>query len=87
MAVDKVTIKSEQNAFTVDTKIRDVITDAVFGDYMRLLFPADRGYYSGDELDDIELLKSARLFHKDYQSGKQGFTLAAVLLFETMTLF
>ena len=33
------------------------------------------------ELDDMELLKSARLFHKDYQSGKQGFTLAAVLLF------
>ena len=33
------------------------------------------------ELDDMELLKSARLFHKDYQTGEQGFTLAAVLLF------
>lgn len=29
----------------------------------------------------MELLKNVRLFHKDYQSGKQGFTLAAVLFF------
>jgi predicted esterase len=55
MAVDKVTIKSEQNAFTVDTKITDVITDAVLGDYGRLLFPADRGYYSGDTLGRLSL--------------------------------
>lgn len=55
MAVDKVTIKSEQNAFTVDTKIKDVITDSVFGDYGRLLFPADRGYYSGDTLGKLSL--------------------------------
>lgn len=55
MAVDKVTIKSEQNAFTVDTKIMDVITDSVFGDYGRLLFPADRGYYSGDTLGKLSL--------------------------------
>ena len=55
MAVDKVTIKSERNAFTVDTKIMDVITDSVFGDYGRLLFPADRGYYSGDTLGKLSL--------------------------------
>jgi acetyl esterase/lipase len=55
MAVDKVTIKSEQNAFTVDTKIMAVITDSVFGDYGRLLFPADRGYYSGDTLGKLSL--------------------------------
>ena len=55
MAVDKVTIKSEQNAFTVDTKIMDVITDSVFGDYGRLFFPADRGYYSGDTLGRLSL--------------------------------
>ena len=55
MAVDKVTIKSEQNAFTVDTKIKDVITDSVFGDYGRLLFPADRGYYSGETLGKLSL--------------------------------
>lgn len=33
------------------------------------------------EMDDFELLKSAQLYMKDYQTGKEGFTLAAVLLF------
>lgn len=31
-------------------------------------------------MSDIELLKSAQLFQRDYQSGKEGFTLAAILL-------
>jgi ATP-dependent DNA helicase RecG len=31
-------------------------------------------------MSDIELLKSAQLFQMDYQSGKEGFTLAAILL-------
>ena len=31
-------------------------------------------------MSDIDLLKSAQLFQKDYQSGKEGFTLAAILL-------
>jgi|SRR3989339_364896 len=33
------------------------------------------------EMDDLELLKSAQLYGKDYKAGKKGFTLAAVLLF------
>ena len=33
------------------------------------------------EMDDFELLQSAQLYMKDYQTGKEGFTLAAVLLF------
>ncbi|MHB2153448.1 Fic family protein [Calditrichota bacterium GD2] len=32
------------------------------------------------KLDDMELLKSARLYQKDYRTGQQGLTLAAVLL-------
>ena len=32
-------------------------------------------------MDDHELLKSARLYQKDFQTGKEGYTLAAVLLF------
>ncbi len=32
------------------------------------------------KLDDMELLKSARLYQKDYRTGQKGFTLAAVLL-------
>ena len=31
-------------------------------------------------MSDIDLLKSAQLFQRDYQSGKEGFTLAAILL-------
>jgi len=31
-------------------------------------------------MSDMELLQSAQLFQRDYQSGKEGFTLAAVLL-------
>jgi ATP-dependent DNA helicase RecG len=33
------------------------------------------------EMDDFELLKSAQLYMKDYQTGTEGFTLAAILLF------
>jgi ATP-dependent DNA helicase RecG len=32
------------------------------------------------ELNDMELVKSAGLFLKDYQTGKEGFTLSAILL-------
>ena len=38
-----------------DTKIADVIMDSVFGDYGRLIFPVDEGYYSGETLGDIRL--------------------------------
>jgi len=31
-------------------------------------------------LDDLEMLKSAQLYLKDYSSGEEGFTLAAILL-------
>jgi ATP-dependent DNA helicase RecG len=31
-------------------------------------------------ISDLDLLKGAQLFQKDYQSGKEGFTLAAILL-------
>ena len=33
------------------------------------------------QLSDIELLKSVKLYTKDYQTGKSGFTLACILLF------
>lgn len=42
-------------AYTTDTKISDVIADPVFGDYSRLIFPVDSGYYSGDTLGDLRL--------------------------------
>jgi acetyl esterase/lipase len=42
-------------AFTADTRIEDVIQDSAFGNFGRLLFPADKGYYSGDTLGKLSL--------------------------------
>lgn len=36
--------------YTVETAISDVISDPVFGDYGRLIFPVDDWYYSGDTI-------------------------------------
>ncbi|HBI59761.1 MAG TPA: alpha/beta hydrolase [Lachnospiraceae bacterium] len=41
--------------FTIDTAISDVIDDPAFGDYGRLIFPVDTGYYSGNTLGDLRL--------------------------------
>lgn len=49
------TSKSSGGAYTVNTKISDVISDPVFGDYGRLIFPVDSGYYSGDTLGELRL--------------------------------
>ena len=42
--------------YTVNTQINEVITDPAFGDYGRLIFPVDSGYYSGDALGDLGLV-------------------------------
>lgn len=42
-------------AYTVDTPIDTVRQDPVFGDYGRLIFPVDEGYYSGDTLGSLRL--------------------------------
>lgn len=44
-----------ENLYTVDTEIEDVINDAVFGDYGRLIFPVDDWYYSGNTLGELQL--------------------------------
>lgn len=41
--------------YTLDTRISDVINDPVFGDYGRLIFPVDEGYYSGETLGELHL--------------------------------
>ena len=41
--------------YTVDTKISDVTADPVFGDYGRLIFPVDQGYFGGDTLGSLSL--------------------------------
>ena len=44
-----------EEAYTVNTKISDVMADTAFGDYGRLIFPVDSGYYSGDTLGELRL--------------------------------
>ncbi|WP_341479357.1 helix-turn-helix domain-containing protein [Clostridium gasigenes] len=46
----------------------------------RKLAVNQRANHPWQDLNDMELLKSAGLYMKDYQTGKEGFTLAAVLL-------
>lgn len=43
------------SSYTEDTAISEVISDPVFGDYGRLIFPVDNWYYSGDTLGDLKL--------------------------------
>jgi len=44
-----------KQTYTENTKISDVIHDPAFGNYGRLIFPVDSGYYSGDTLGDLRL--------------------------------
>ena len=41
--------------FTVDTPIQTVMDDPAFGEYGRLLFPVDNGYWSGETLGELRL--------------------------------
>ena len=41
--------------YTKKTKISDVISDDVFGNYGRLIFPVESEYYSGNTLEDLRL--------------------------------
>lgn len=44
-----------ENEYTVDTPIESVINDKTFGDYGRLIFPTQKGYYSGNTLGELQL--------------------------------
>lgn len=41
--------------YTVNSKISEVISDSDFGDYGKLIFPVNSGYYSGDTLGNLRL--------------------------------
>lgn len=47
--------KSEDQPYMADTKLSEVISDPSFGDYGRLIFSADSGYYGGDTLGTLKL--------------------------------
>lgn len=46
---------SHSEPYTVNTKISDVISDAAFGEYGRLILPVNSGYYSGNTLGELRL--------------------------------
>lgn len=46
----------ETQVYTRGTSIDDVRNDPVFGDYGRLIFPVDEGYYSGNTLGELSLV-------------------------------
>ena len=43
------------NYYTRQTRINDVMNDTAFGDYGRLIFPVNTGYWSGTTLEQLQL--------------------------------
>lgn len=52
---EEISVQTVSEPYTKDTSISDVMNDPVFGDYGRLIFPVNSGYYSGDTLGDLSL--------------------------------
>ncbi|MBQ7886117.1 MAG: alpha/beta hydrolase [Clostridia bacterium] len=48
-------LAAAQAEFTAETPIDEVIANPAFGDYGRLLFPTDDGYWSGETLGSLHL--------------------------------
>ena len=49
-------VPANTEAFTRQSKIEDVVRDPAFGSFGRLLFPIDESYYSGDTLEELQLV-------------------------------
>lgn len=47
--------KTISGPYTAESSISDVMNDPVFGNYGRLLLPADAYYWSGDRLNNLRL--------------------------------
>jgi len=73
----KQTTYSENKVYPFIT-IKDLRKDLI--DRARKLAGNQKPGHPWGEMEDFDLLKSAQLYLKDYQSGKEGFTLASVLL-------
>ena len=47
--------QANSEPFRADTLISDVMNDPAFGNYGRLIFPVNTGYYSGNTLEELRL--------------------------------
>lgn len=80
--VSKVFLKKQtsysENKIYPHIKIDDLRTDLI--SRARRLAKNQRANHPWAEMDDFEMLKSAQLYQKNYDTGEEGFTLSAVLL-------
>ena len=55
MVEHSMTENTSTEKYTSNTRISDVVDDPVFGDYGRLIFPVNSGYYGGSTLGNLSL--------------------------------
>ena len=55
MVEHSMTENTSTEKYTSNTRISDVVDDPVFGDYGRLIFPVNSGYYGGTTLGNLSL--------------------------------
>ena len=77
MYLRKQTTYSENKVYPF-VKMTDLRADLIAR--ARKLAVLQKPNHSWAEMTDVELVKSSQLYLKDYQSGKEGLTLAAILL-------
>lgn len=68
-----------ENKIYPHAELTDFRSDII--EKVRKLVSLERKDHPWKSLDDFELLKSAQLYKKDFETGKDGFNLAAILLF------
>ncbi|MFH1471831.1 MAG: RNA-binding domain-containing protein [Nanoarchaeota archaeon] len=76
--LNKQTLYTENKVYPY-CKISDLRSDLI--ERARKLAVNQNSNHPWRNMSNIELLKSAKLYSKDYQTNKAGFTLAAILLF------
>ena len=54
--MERTEVIEAQQIFTRTTRISDVMNAPAFGDWGRLIFPVDEGYWSGETLEDLRLV-------------------------------
>ena len=76
--MNKQTVYTENKIYKY-CKLEDLRTDLI--SRARKLAVNQRPNHPWKDMNDMELMKSAKLFSKDYQTNQEGFSLAAILLF------